>query len=84
MKPLKQMQRGCTTLPHVGEHPGTAYLFIFILMGAIGGLSGGWVGGLIGSALMAGSVGPIYLYGAYGRAQLSDEIERDTAKKGAV
>lgn len=81
MKSLKQMLRGCTTLPHVGEHPGTACLFIFILLGALAGRDGGLAGCLGGAAFMTVFIGPIYLYGAYGRAQVSDEIESGIAKK---
>jgi hypothetical protein len=74
---LKQIMRGCGMLPHVGEHPGTLLLFIFILMGAAAGVKGGWAGALGGASIMAIVFVPMYLYGAYDRAKLSDELQTE-------
>lgn len=82
MKVFHQIIRGCGTLPHVGEHPGTAILLIFLGLGAVAGLQGGAWGVLGGCALMALVMVPIYLYGAYDRANLSDTLRtREQAKK---
>lgn len=71
---LRQVIRGCGTLPHVGEHPGTGMLLIFILMGAAAGANGGLRGCIGGAAFMALFMVPIYLWGAFERAQDSDAI----------
>lgn len=76
MSALRQMIRGCGTLPHVGEHPGTTPLFGFVALGAIAGAGKGLWAAVGGAVLMAVFIGPIYLYGAYDRANLSDQLER--------
>jgi len=76
MKLLRQTLRGCTSLPHVGEHPGTLIMFIFILMGGFAGAKGGFWGFLGGASFMALFIVPCYLVGAYSRAQYSDQLER--------
>lgn len=75
MKFVRQITRGCGKLPHVGEHPGTALAIGLVAMGALAGNKGGWIGALGGMAFMALFILPIYLYGAYDRANLSDELE---------
>jgi hypothetical protein len=74
MSALRQIVRGCGALPHVGSHPGTGMLIIFILLGAAAGVRGGWRGALGGAAFMALFMVPMYLYGAYGRANDSDQL----------
>ena len=74
MRVLCQIFRGCTDLPHVGSHPGTGMLFVFILMGAAAGSKGGLWGCAGGALLMAVCVVPLYLWGAYSRAQDSDRF----------
>lgn len=69
MKFIKQVWRGAGHLPHVGTHPGTPILFILL---AVGIAAGGFAGFLIMFAFFGG----IYIFGAYARAQTSDEIER--------
>lgn len=71
---IRQMIRGCGELPYVGEHPGTEVLFIFLLMGALAGAKGGWFGVLGGFLIMALFMVPMYLWGAYDRAQMSDGL----------
>lgn len=74
---IRSIIRGCGTLPHVGEHPGTAWLIVFILMGALAGAGrGSWRGAVGGAIIMAIFLLPVYFYGAYERARLSDEISR--------
>lgn len=81
MKIIRQIIRGCGTLPHVGEHPGTAFLFVFVLMGAAAGAShGGWRGAIGGALFMGACMAPPYLYGAYDRAQVSDRIEGEMSE----
>ena len=66
--------RGCGTMPYVGDHPGTEFLFLFLFIGAVAGAKGGWYGALVGFLIMALFMLPIYLLGAAGRAKLSDEL----------
>jgi len=66
---MRQMYRGTGHLPHVGSHPGSLWIVIFAIMGAL-------AGGIVGVAVMVGVFGPVYLWGAYDRANLSDRIER--------
>lgn len=73
---LKQCWRGCGWLPHVGDHPGTGMCVGLVLVTGLAGAKGG---GLVGFcvAATAGALVyvPMYLYGAYSRAQLSDKLE---------
>ena len=71
---LRQALRGCRDLPGVGPHPGSFYLVVFILMGALAG-GRGYVGAVIGALIMAAIVVPLYLIGAYERAEESDRLE---------
>jgi hypothetical protein len=64
MRIIKQTWRGIHYLPVVGDHPGTIWVVAFILIGAV---AGGWHGALIGCVWV-----PVYLYGAYERAEYSD------------
>lgn len=67
---VRQIVRGCGRLPHVGEHPGTiAWLVIILLCGLANG-------GIVGFLTAATIVTPIYLFGAYERAQFSDTLNR--------
>lgn len=83
MKILQQIIRGCGELPHVGEHPGNFFLLMFVLIGALAGAQTGWYGALGGAILMLLFMGPLYLMGAYDRAQLSDRLSEKEAKKQA-
>jgi hypothetical protein len=74
MKILRQIYRGCGTLPHVGEHPGTVFLTMLILMGGLAGAKNGFYGAIGGAVIMGIFNVPVYLYGAYGRAQYSDHL----------
>lgn len=72
----RQIIRGVGTLPHVGSHPGTYILLLMIGGCALAGArSGGTIGALLGALFMVAGMGPIYLYGAYDRARLSDALE---------
>jgi hypothetical protein len=62
---IRQILRGCGSLPYVGSHPGTFWLGAFTVMGFI---AGSWRG----SGLVLLCLGPLYLYGAYERAIFSD------------
>ena len=74
---FRQTIRGCGNLPHVGEHPGTEMLILFIIMGALAGAKGGLTGAIVGALFMGLFLIPVYLYGAYDRANLSDKISGD-------
>lgn len=73
---IRQMIRGCGELPYVGEHPGTGVLFIMLLMGILAGAKDGWWGALGGFLIMAFFMVPMYLVGAYDRAQMSDRFTK--------
>jgi len=75
-----QCKRGCCDLPGVGEHPGTPMLVFMVILGGIAGGTNGLVGALIGSAAFLTIFAPIYLWGAYERAELSDKL--DTSENG--
>lgn len=72
MKVIHQTIRGCGNLPYVGKHPGTGILFIFLVMGAIAGERGGFIGTIVVGIFIV----PMYLCAAYSRANLSDKIVR--------
>ena len=74
MRVIRQIARGCGTLPHVGEHPGTAMLFVPVVSGALAGAHAGWIGTVVGAAIMSCVFVPMFLYGAYERAQESDRM----------
>lgn len=82
MKLFKQMYRGCTTLPHVGDHPGT---LVFLMYSFSTGLlcieNNGVIGFFKGSIIMMILLGPFYLIGAYQRAEYSDELTRKKNEK---
>jgi len=72
-----QCVRGCCELPHVGGHPGTAWVLFMILACGIAGVERGGVNGFIGGALVgAAFLLPFYLAGSYSRANLSDAREK--------
>lgn len=81
MKVIRHIIRGCGVLPHVGEHPGTVMIVIFILLGALAGNKGGWQGCVGGAAIMAAVFVPMYLYGAYMRSVESDKYENSATKE---
>lgn len=80
MKTFRHIIRGCGNLKHCGEHPGTPILVGFTLIGAVAGANGGWFGALMGAAAMLAFNGPFYLWGAYDRSRLDEEIERKAGK----
>lgn len=80
MKFLNQVVRGCRALPHVGGHPGTGVVVAFVAMGFVAGVRAGIAKGLIGALIMLAIFGPMYLWGAYDRAQLSDREARRRVK----
>jgi hypothetical protein len=82
MKAIRQIIRGCTNLPYVGEHPGTFVMLMLMFMGGLAGSSkGGTVGALGGMALMVVLMLPLFLWGAYDRANLSDHLVEEAKGK---
>lgn len=69
-----QTIRGCGNLPYVGEHPGTMFLAMFIGLGCLTGANHGLFRAMIGGLIMAAFMVPIYLLGAYDRANESDYL----------
>lgn len=79
---LRQTMRGTGTLPHVGNHPGTYYLLLMAGAGAVAGARNGGIAGVFyGAAFMLAVLGPMYLWGAYDRARLSDAQERRSKRE---
>lgn len=74
MHMLKQIIRGCTDLPYVGNHPGVGPLVLFVIMGGLAGAKGGIFGAIGGVTLMIVFMLPLFLYGAYDRANESDQM----------
>jgi hypothetical protein len=74
IKIIRQILRGCGNLPCAGEHPGTTMLLGLIIIGLVAGSKNGFWGVVVGGAVMAIGIGPIYLFGAYDRANLSDHV----------
>lgn len=76
MKAIQHMIRGCGYLEHCGDHPGTSFLVICVLMGVcVGASRGGWVGALGGALFMGAFIVPLYLWGAYERSVLNEKFE---------
>lgn len=79
---IKQCWRGCGWLPHVGAHPGTVIFIGLVLVTGMAGAKGSGSAGFAVASLAGLLVyGPMYLYGAYSRAQLSDSLERRSIKE---
>jgi hypothetical protein len=76
-KIFTQIIRGCGDLPYVGEHPGTPVMILMMLAGGGAGIKGGMSGFLAGICFMAVFILPIYLYGAWDRAELSDVLQKE-------
>jgi threonine/homoserine efflux transporter RhtA len=74
LKIIKQIKRGCGTLPYYGEHPGTMVCILLILVGAVAGAQDGLKPALVGMLITAVFVLPMYFMGAYYRAKDSDEL----------
>lgn len=78
MRIFRQIVKGCGALPYVGEHPGTGpFAALVLIIGAAGAQRGGWLGLVVGATLALAVFGPMFLYGAYSRANLSDRMRRD-------
>jgi len=65
----RQVCRGCGTLPHYGDHPGTLVLIVMCFAGLV-------AGGVAGLIIMLVVFGPVYFWGAYERAEDSDRYAR--------
>ena len=77
---LKQSLRGCRSLPHVGPHPGTAWLIGIVALSGAACLSGGFIRAMLAAVLSLLVFGPIYLHGGYMRAKASDNISRHESR----
>lgn len=75
-----QAFRGMRTLPHVGAHPGNEMMWLFLAMGAIAPIGCSesvmeWVAlAPVGVGIILLGMGPLYLCGCAGRANLSDRM----------
>lgn len=69
--------RGMGNLPHVGSHPGTGFMLALLAIGIAAGIqSGGWKGALFVGVAVPLSIFPIYAWGAFDRARISDTCNR--------
>lgn len=78
---LVQAVRGFGRLPHVGEHPGIAIiLFLAVIIISSGVTAGGLTGGIAGAIGFCLTLLPLFAYGAWDRAEISDrKLRRDAA-----
>jgi hypothetical protein len=76
VRTLKRTIRGCGDLPHCGSHPGTGFLFAFIILAAIAVSDKGWKASASGAVLMASFIAPVYLVGAHDRAVEEEFFEK--------
>lgn len=76
MNAIQHVIRGCGTVPHCGEHPGTGFIFMMAAMGLAAGAKGGWIGALGGAAIMLSWSLPLYLWGAYNRSRISERMDQ--------
>ena len=68
-----QILRGMGNLPHVGSHPGTSFMILLLVMGMTAGFqSGGWKTAVFIGLAVPLSIFPIYAWGAFDRARISD------------
>lgn len=72
---IRRTIKGMGYLDSCGDHPGTALLIAFILMGGIAGLnqSNDMIGFAKGAGFMSILVGPLYLNGCHDRAVIDEE-----------
>lgn len=85
MKLIRQIKRGCTNLPYVGEHPGKFMMIMFMFMGGMAGGSKGGSAGMFGGMAIVGLLMlPLFLWGAYDRANLSDRLVEEAKAKEVV
>lgn len=78
---IKQIIRGCGDLPHVGTHPGTGICIMLTIVTGIAASHGESLIGLMAGCVLGAAVyGPMYLYGAYDRANISDSLSRKEGK----
>ena len=73
-KTLRQTWRGIGYLPHVGDHPGTVPLIMFLVAAA-------FTGSITGFILIAIPIIIMYCIGAYGRAEFSDNCQAKSDKR---
>ena len=73
---IRRTIKGMGYLDSCGDHPGTALLIAFILMGGIAGLnqSNDMMGFATGAGIMGAFVAPLYLSGCYERGKIEDEM----------
>lgn len=78
---IRNVIRGCGTLPHVGEHPGWPMLVAMLALGGIAGVRNesmtAPIGLLIGLSITAAVAIPAFLVGAHQRAVTSDAISNN-------
>jgi hypothetical protein len=73
---IRRTIKGMGYLDSCGDHPGTALLIAFLLMGGLAGLnkSNDIMGFATGAGLMGIVVAPLYLSGSYERGKIEDEM----------
>lgn len=75
IKTIRRTIKGMGYLDSCGDHPGTALLIAFLLMGGIAGLnqSNDMIGFAKGAGFMSILIGPLYLNGCHDRAVIDEE-----------
>jgi hypothetical protein len=73
---IRRTIKGMGYLDSCGDHPGTALLIAFLLMGGLAGLnkSNDIRGFVSGAGFMGAFVVPLYLSGSYERGKIEDEM----------
>lgn len=78
---VKQCYRGCTDLHYVGKHPGTFWFVWMVIMAAYTLSNRGMFAMVTGGITMFITILPLYLYGAYTRAELNDKWSKIQIEK---
>ena len=77
---FRQIARGCTDLPYVGDHPGKFNIIMLVFMAGLLGSNHGVEGAVIAMVGVIVFLSPLVLWGAYQRAELSDSIVKKHGK----
>lgn len=79
MKFFRDLWQGAGYLPGYGDHPGTAFLVMFTLMGVVAGVDrGGIYGAIIGALIMFSVMFPVWVIGCIDRARdYQNRIKRE-------
>ena len=78
---FRDIKRGAGYLEGYGDHPGTDFLIVFVLMGGIAGIQRGGIWGFIGGCLvMLLGMGPLWIAGCVSRVRSWDQSSYNTER----